>query len=1054
MLIIQSLNKLNNSFLTVCSILFLLGAFCSQSLNAQQSLRFQERYPVFHDGKDLYEKEKFSAAQHVFEKFLESTEDSHSEVRIEAEFYRALCAIQLYHDNAAALLQNFIMRYPESVFINEAYFQLAKYQFRKRNYEKVLEGLKGLEPLDLTKEQGAEYFFKKGYAEFQLEKYDEATASFYEIKDSDNPYVSAARYYYAHLAYQAAKYQTALIDFKKVEKDPQFGPLVPYYITQLYYLQGDFDMLLAYAPAVLDSAPPKREVEIKKLIGSAYYETGQFDKAIPYLKDYLDRKQGDEEDYYELGLSYVKTKNYLQAIKSLEKAIGTNDTLNQSAYYYIGESAVKVDQKSAAKRAFNSAYRIGIDEEITEESLFNYAKLSYELSYHPYDDAILAFEAYIDAYPNSTKLEDAYEYMLGVYYTTKNYEAALQSLERIDSKDIQLLQAKQRLAYYRGVELFNEKNFLDAIDKFQMAINHNYDPKLRASSVFWMAESFSQVGDYDNAINYYTDFLASSGARSLAYYKRAYYNLGYVFYENRAYKSAVFWLSEYVDKADPKNKGLINDAQLRLGDSYFIQKKYAKAIQAYDRAAAIGVKDKDYALLQSAISSGVEGNYDAKAKKLKTLVNNVKTSVYTDDALFELGKTYLLLKQNQEAIAYYNQLINDFPTSNYLAESNLKIGLIYYNQEEDDLALNSFNTVVKDFSNSVHAQAALEKIRKIYIDKGDAEAFENYIKGVSFANISKAKLDSTAYIIAENHYLQGNCEKATRDFTNYLKRYPNGIFSLNAHFYRANCETSLGFDQEAASDYRKVLAMPANKFNEKALLELARIYYSMDLLDSAAKTYEHLLKTAERTTNYNLAQKALMEIYFEQKNYHSASQYAQALLNGSLLPLELWQKAQLTLAKTHFEKSEYDSANVYLDTLSKLKTEYGAEAKYLLARKYYLQGDYAKSDTLIYRLVDQVPSYPFWIAKGFILLADNFIAKDDLYNARITFQSVIDNADDEKLVSIAKEKLEILNQASQTEEKEEKPIEVDLGKGQAPEMEQDSANQSNNKTEEELNNEK
>jgi len=1002
----------------------------------------------------LFEKEKYSPAQHLFEKFIQSTEDSHSEVRIEAEFYVALCAIQLYHSNAAALLQNFIMRYPESVFINQAYFQLAKYQFRKRNYEKVLEGLEGVELLDLTKDQGAEYYFKKGYSEFQLEKFDEASASFYEIKDTDNPYVSAARYYYAHLAYEAANYQTALIDFKKVESDPQFGPLVPYYITQLYYLQDNYNALLAYAPAVLDSAPPKREIEIKKLIGSAYYETSQYDKAIPYLKDYLDRKQGKDQDYYELGLSYVKTKNYIQAIKSLEKAIGLDDTLNQSAYYYIGQSAVKVDQKADAKRAFNSAYKIGIDDELTEESLFNYAKLSYELSYHPYDDAILAFESYIAEYPNSAKLEDAYEYMLGVYYTTKNYEAALQSLSRINSKDIQLLQAKQRLAYYRGIELFKGKKYLDAIDKFQMAIDNNYDPKLRASSVFWMAESFSQVGDYDNAINYYTDFLASSGARSLPYYKRAYYNLGYVFYERRSYKSAIFWLSEYIDKADPKNKGLINDAYLRLGDSYFIQKKYAKAITAYDQAAKIGVKDKDYALLQSAISSGVEGKYDAKAKKLKDLVNNVQSSVYTDDALFELGKTNLLLKQNQEAIAYYNQLINDFPKSSYLAESNLKIGLIYYNQNEDDLALNSFNTVVKDYPNSPHAQAALEKIRKIYIDKGDAEAFENYIKGVSFANISKAKLDSTAYVIAENHYLEGNCEKATRDFTNYLKRYPNGIFSLNAHFYRANCETSLGFDQEAASDYRKVIAMPANKFNEKALVELARIYYSMELLDSAAATYEQLLKTAERTTNFNLAQKALMEIYFEQENYQAASQYAQSLLNGPLLPLELWQKAQLILAKTHFEKSEYDSALIYLDTLSVLKTEYGAEAKYLLAKKFYLQGDYAKSDTLIYRLVDQVPSYPYWIAKGFILLADNFVAKEDLYNARITFQSVIDNADDEKLVSIAKEKLEILNQATKVEDEEEKPIEVDLGEGKAPEMEQDSLNRPNNNIEEELKNEK
>ena len=50
---------------------------------------------------------------------------------------------------------------------------------------------------------------------------------------------------------------------------------------------------------------------------------------------------------------------------------------------------------------------------------------------------------------------------------------------------------------------------------------------------------------------------------------------------------------------------------------------YNKAIEAYAEAEKIGIKDKDYALLQSAISYGVQANYQNKAQLLKKLVKTL-----------------------------------------------------------------------------------------------------------------------------------------------------------------------------------------------------------------------------------------------------------------------------------------------------------------------------------------------------------------------------------------------------------------------------------------------
>lgn len=1013
--------------------MFLFFLVAVKGAKAQQSFVFTESNVHYNNAMDLFHKEKYTAAQEYFDKAINSIGDVHSEIRIDAEYYKAICALQLFHANAEMLLKKFVEDHPESVHQKLANFNLAKFQFRKKKYEKVIDAFKSIDPLDLKPAEKAEYYFKLGYSHFQLDEFDEAAKYFYEIKDSDNAYVSAARYYYAHISYHQKNYQTASQNFQKIANDPQFGPLVPYYLTQIYYLQKKYEKLLAYAPAVLDSAPPKREDEIRKLIGDAYYKTEEYKKALPYLEKYIQTKGGTEQDYYQLGIAHFQEKNYNQSIANFQRSIGVSDSLSQSAYYYIGESNILADNKRAAKDAFRRAYQLDIDPELTEDAHFNYAKVAYELSYHPYDDAIVAFEEFINAYPNSTLLKDAYEFLVGVYYTTKNYERALESIDRINSSDIKLLRAKQRLAYYRGIELFNENRFLAAVEKLELSLKHNYDPKLKASAVFWLAECFYQIGDYHNADNFYSDFLMTSGSLSLPFYNRAYYNLAYSYYEREKYKSAIFWFREFVNKEDAALKGLINDAYLRIGDSYFIQTDYRNAIEYYDKAAAMQIVNQDYASLQSALCSGIIGDQQAKTKKLGDIVRDMKDSPYVDDAVYELGKTQLNQGKAEEALSYFNQLIADYPNSSYVAETYLRIGLIYYNREEDELALNALDKLIKDYPSSDASKEALEKINKIFIDKGDAKAYEDYVAGVPFADLSKAVLDSTTYVIAENGYLEGKCERATRDFTNYLKKYPNGRYRLNAHFYRGECEAKSNFYEEAIRDLTFVTEQKANRFTVKSYLLLGELYVKTEQTDSAISTYKALKVKADRQEYINTANLNLMKLYFEREEYEFASMYADEVLLEDAFSSESTQLARMVLAKSFFEKENYKRTIEELNKIYLGTDEVAAEAKFLLAKTYYLQGNYTLSDSVIYLLVDQVPSYPYWIAKGFILLADNFLAKEDVYNARITFQSVIDNSDDPTLIEIAQEKLDMLDNAEQEKrdkqlkEIENDTIEVDLG---------------------------
>jgi len=58
-----------------------------------------------------------------------------------------------------------------------------------------------------------------------------------------------------------------------------------------------------------------------------------------------------------------------------------------------------------------------------------------------------------------------------------------------------------------------------------------------------------------------------------------------------------------------------------------------------------------------------------------------------------------------------------------------------------------------------------------------------------------------------------------------------------------------------------------------------------------------------------------------------------------------------------------------------------------------------------------MPSHDYWVAKTYILIADNYFAMKDIFQAKSTLQSVIENYDEKEdgILLLAQEKLDSLN---------------------------------------------
>ena len=669
-----------------------------------------------------------------------------------------------------------------------------------------------------------------------------------------------------------------------------------------------------------------------------------------------------------------------------------------------------MNEKKYARSSFRLASQMDFDPQIKEDALFSYAKIAYELSYHPYNDAIKAFEEFINTYPKSEKLNNAYTFLVTVYFTTKNYEAALQSLENIKRLDPQLQEAYQKIALYRGIELFNNRKYKEAIVHFNKSDQYPANKNIKAESMYWRAEANYRLEDYVASINEYKKYIFEPAALASNQLNKAHYNIGYGYFKLKEYANANQWFRKYVQNAKNENTKIKNDALNRIGDCFFINKEYKAAIEYYDKAAMLGVDKVDYSLYQSAITNGVLGDYPDKINLLKTLINRKQKSHLLDDAIFQLGKTQLILKKNDDALANFVLLINEYPNSPYLSQALVKQGLIHYNKKEDEKALMAFKRVVKDYPKTLEAKESLDKIKKIYIDKGQLAPYEEYLASIGGADSSLMVLDADYYEVAENSYMRGDCEKAVNDLTKYIEKYSSGAYLLNARYYKADCENRSGFINEALIDYEFVLNQPKNKFTEMALLKSALINTDLGNTEKALENYSKLEYLADIQENVFKAQVAQMRLNFELKNYDAAVKYAELIINKDIDDALLITEAHLIYAKSMMDQDDYNLALKEFTTASTSANKFGAEAKYYVAYILYLRGENDNCETEVFSLVKKFPSYGYWIGKALILLADNYVAKEDLFQAKVTLQNVIDHSKFPELVNTASEKLAIIEQ--------------------------------------------
>ena len=988
-----------------------ITAYCA--VFSQQSGYFNEQ-PLtekFKEAKEYFQKEQFSLAYPLLKELQQSlheTDKANKGVTVEEiNYYTTVCALKQNDGQSEEQARYFIDVEKNNARVQMMHFHLAEYYYRKQKFSEAARLYEQTNIANLSNREIADMKFHQGYSYFTMQRFILAKPLFNTIRviKDDSNYLDA-NYYYGFIAFRDGQYGDALECFKIVENHKSYAAVVPYYIAQVYYIQGKKDEAISYVQNKLRSANSQYyDLELKQLIGHAYFERKEYAKALPYLEDYVTRSQKvRREDLYELSYCFYQGGQLNKAIDGFKQLSGKEDSLSQHAMYLLGDAYLKTGQKSNARNAFLFCTSNSSNPTQKEISKYQYAKLSYELGFQ--DEALNGLRSFLNDYPSSTYNAEAKELLVNVLANTNNYRDALALVESLNSPSPNVKRAYPRILFGRSTELVNDGRLAEANAMLDKALKDPNSGAVLPFVNFWKGEIAYMNNYLDDAIKYFNAYIsAGSPSSGECNPVNARYNLAYCYLRKENYAAALGFFEPIGKNPSLSSDALTKDAYLRTADCYYMNRDYTKARAMYENVIKFSWPAEDYATFQNAMISGIKNSGD-KISLLNTLNRKFPSSSLVTDANMEIANTYLADERYRDAIPFLNNVIKSTDNSSLKPSAYSRLALAYYNLNNATDALKFYAILISQYPNSQEAEAALDNIKTIYLDQGKPGDYADFMRKAG-RPLSMDAEDSITYAAAQSQFDNGNIAAALSGFNNYVQRFSNGVYALNANFYSAEISNSKKDWNNALKGYELVASKAPNKFAEKSVLEAARIYFfEMKNFSKAEGYYAQLKDISNSQENKLEAMRGLLRSQYQLQRWTEAEHNAKELVNAKGSSTDDKTLANMAIAKSYEVNNQYDLAITNFKSVILLnKAALAAEARYEIAYCWFQLNKLSEAEKAAFETINKSGSYDFWVTRSYILLGDIFYKQKDYFNAKATYQSVIDNSINTELKNEAQAKL-------------------------------------------------
>ena len=979
-------------------IAFLLTAVIfSSTVFSQATYSVTDPEKKLKEARELFVKGQFALAYPLFAAlrtaYPDNTISDHAYVNDDLSYYYIVCELELHQPVARQEARQYVDVVNNEPRRQMMSYHLARSYFLNNNFSDALKYYERAGLDNLSNAEIADAKFERAYCLFNLKDFDQAKPLFDEIRQiPESKYYFPANYYYGFICFGDKQFNEALRSFLLVATQEAYKSIVPYYITEIYYIQGNREEALHYGESVLgrgDSVYYRKELNL--LVGQLFFEKKEYAKALPLLQTYVNGSDKvSKEVLYELSYCYYDANRLEKAIEGFKQLSSEKDSMGQNSMYLLGDCYLRTNDKANARNAFQYCAYNSSNKKQQQVSRFNYAKLSYELGYQ--DIALHEMKQYLADYPGSEYDTEAREILVSLLANTNNFADALLLYESFGKPTASMQQVYPRILYGRSVELINDQQLGSAGELLNKLI------QLPASSVttqanFWLGEIAYRNRNYDAAIRYLNLYLqANSSALGEANAMTAKYDLGYCWLQKENYKQALSYFETVAGQVSVVSTPMEQDAWVRSADCYFMTRDFAKAGIMYDRVINSALPQSDYALFQKAMIAGVKSSGE-KIRILNTLTRQYPQSNLVNDVNIEIANTYIADEKFKDAIPYLNGVLNAPGAGGLKPRTYLKLGLCYYNSNQNQAALDNYLLLINNYPHSPEADEALAITKNIYVEEGRPNDYVELMRKNGRV-VSVMEADSLTYTAAELKYTANDCVAAIVGYNNYISQFPDGAFALEANYFRSECYDRNKDWTNALTGYAFVNGRGLNRYFEKATLEAARIsYFELKDYTTSKKYFESLVSGAVNQDNLLEAYRGLVRCYYQLKDYTQANNAAKALLTRKGISTDDKSIALLVLGKSQQANKEFEAAIGSFRSVTAInKSAWGAEARYEIANCQFSLGNMKVAEKSAMAAIKETGSYDQWVTKSYILLGDIFMQEKDYFNAKATYESVARNA--------------------------------------------------------------
>ena len=961
-------------------------------------------------GCSLFDHGRWTDARYELLKAREGIQpDSRFDLQ-QIDYRLAVCAMKLGSAEAEAMMSDFMKRYPESIYNNDLRFSLGLLYCSRQEYDKAYRVFESVNYKALNRTQREQYDLRMGYIEFIRDNYDKALSYFDRISPASE-YFDHALYYKSYIAYSRDNYSWAKSGFERLLKSEAYGSVAPYYLLQIEFREGNYRYVVENGEDLIRRAAPRQRTDLYRVMAESWFRLGEYSKPLDNLDAYARTGgvMGRAENYI-YGFSLYRTARYDEARDYLRQACGADDALTQNASYHLADCYLREGDKQMAMQSFAMASNADFDAEIAEDALFNYGKLQYELGGGHFNEAIQILTRYVERYPDSSRTRTARELLAAAYYNSHNYDAAYDIISSYPDPDGELRAAKQKITYFRGLSAY-EQGDASAANRYLIESSRiGVSPRYVALSMFWQGEIAYGRGDYDKALRDYEAYLkrAPKGERE---YALAYYNSGYCYFSEENMPRAREAFRKFLD-LHPQADAYRADALNRVGDTYYSDRQFDQALNYYGQTVSAGGAGADYARYQRAVTLGILGRTSEKISILQQIVRG-GTGDYLDDATYELGRTFIAQERYRDGVQVLESFVQTQPESPYRTAAYSELGLAYLNLGEKQKSLAAYDRVVKAAPQSSEAKDALQGIRDIYVSDGDANGYFAYAEesGVE-GDLTAMSRDSLTFAAARRVYLAGESETAAKSLRSYLDSYPKGYYTNDALYFLSDCYIKTGDNDRAIETLSELVDGGRNQYTVRALKTLASMTWTEKRYEESADAYRKLADLESTAAAKGVAMSGYVSATIAAGDDDRILAMADDVASYTAAGDKAWRESQFAKAKILDRRGDKAGAlKIFGRLSSNVQTPEGAESAYYVIEEAFRSGDTARAEKLTFEFSDKGTPHAYWLAKSFLLLGDIYVQKGDMFQARATYQSIVDGYTpaDDGIIDQAKERIQKLN---------------------------------------------